>query len=154
MTANLVLYNGNIRTLDENNPLTTAVAIRDDTILAAGSDQEMRQLLSPNGQEVDLQGATVTPGLVDAHVHFRWFAQSLQQVDVYEVSSLAKALERVAAKAAQKPAGDWLTGRGWKHELWADPSFPTATDLDQVAPNHPVFLSDKSGHAGLSLIHI
>ena len=133
--------------MDEDRPLATAVAIDNDAILAVGSDAEMKARLAPNGTLIDLNGATVTPGLVDAHVHFRWFAASLTQVNVYEVPSLAEAQKRVASRAAETETGGWLYGRGWKNELWDDPSFPTAADLDRVAPHHPVFMPDKSGHA-------
>ena len=148
MSADFVLTNGRIHTMDDTNRLATAVAIRGDTILAVGGDAAMSRLLKPAGEIIDLNGATVTPGLVDAHVHFRWFAASLLQVDVYEVPSLAAALERVAARGAETEKGGWLYGRGWKNELWGDPSFPTAADLDRVAPDHPVYMPDKSGHAG------
>ena len=84
MSADIVLINGRIHTMDDNTPLATAVAIRGDTILAVGNETEMQQLLREDGETIDLKGATVTPGLVDAHVHFRWFAASLLQVDVYE----------------------------------------------------------------------
>ena len=148
MIADLVLFNGNIHTMDGDSPVVSAVAVRGNTILAVGDDETMKGLLTADGDAIDLNGATVTPGLVDAHVHFRWFAMSLQQVNVYEVPSLAEALDRVAAKVVQKPEGEWITGRGWKNELWENPAFPTAADLDRVAPNHPVYMSDKSGHAG------
>lgn len=146
MIANLILTNGRFYTMDTSKPFATAVAIRNDEIIAVGDDDVITALLAPDGQAIDLQGATVTPGLVDAHVHFQWYALNLLQVDVYEVPTLAEAQHRVAEQVAQQPAGTWIQGRGWKNQLWPDPKMPTAADLDTVASEHPVLLRDKSGH--------
>lgn len=146
MLANLVLTNGRIFTLNPAEPTATALAIRDQFIVGVGDDEQMKALLAPSGRVVNLEGATVIPGLVDAHCHFQWYALGLLNVDVYEVSSLAMAQERVAQFASQRPAGSWLVGRGWKNQLWDNPALPTAADLDVVAPHHPVLLRDKSGH--------
>lgn len=142
-----ILTNANIYTFDIDQPTATALAIEGERIVAVGLEAD----ITPQGrpfEKVDLQGAMVIPGLVDAHIHFQWFALTLTEVDVYEVPTKEIALQRVAAKAAETAAGKWLGGRGWKNELWPDRSFPTAADLDTVAPHHPVLLRDKSGHAG------
>ena len=68
-------------------------------------------------------------------------------MDVFEVPSKAEALRRVADRAAQTPPGEWIVGRGWSQVYWPDRTFPTAADLDRVAPNNPVYLGAKSGHA-------
>jgi predicted amidohydrolase YtcJ len=144
--AYLLLYNGCIRTLDSSQPLVEALAARDGAIVAAGSEAEVRAAL-PAGAPVDvvnLEGRDVLPGLTDAHLHFEWYSLGLQQVDA-EAPSLDEALRRTADKAAQTPAGEWVTGYGWNHNAW-DGQFPTAADLDRVAPGHPVFLRAKSGH--------
>jgi predicted amidohydrolase YtcJ len=148
MIATLVLTNGHIYTLDPTRPHATAVAIRDNKILGLGRNDEMKALLGPGGEWIDLAGRCVTPGLVDAHVHFQWYSLNLQRVDLFEVPSLDEALRRVGQRAAQMQPDEWLQGRGWKHELWPVRAFPTAADLDSVAPHIPVLLSDKSGHAG------
>ncbi|HRO25229.1 MAG TPA: amidohydrolase family protein, partial [Promineifilum sp.] len=94
MPATLVLTNGRIYTIDPAQPQATAVAIRDGRFLAIGSDSEMKALLGPGGEVVDLGGRFVTPGLVDAHVHFQHFALSLQNVDVEGAPTRQAALER------------------------------------------------------------
>jgi predicted amidohydrolase YtcJ len=133
--------------MDEAQPLVSAIAIRDSQIIAAGDDASMKALLAPGGEWVDLGGRTVTPGIVDAHVHFQWYSLNRLSIDLHEVPSKAEALRRVGERAATMPADQWLRGRGWKHDLWADRAFPTAADLDGVAAHLPVLLSDKSGHA-------
>lgn len=152
MTADLLLTNANIYTLDPARPRATALAISDDRILAVGEDTELSSPLSPpltkGGREerIDLKGCTVIPGLIDAHLHFEWYALGLQNIDA-DVPTLEQALERVAERARVMPKGSWLLGRGWNQNVWPGGAFPTAADLDRVAPEHPVFLTAKSGHA-------
>lgn len=148
MRADMVIYNGNIRTMDAAAPLVRAVAIAGDRVLATGADADMLALLAPQGRGVDLQGRTVVPGLTDSHLHFLSFGLSLKQIDLAGISTLEAALARVADSAAQTPEGHWLRGRGWDHTLWAGGAFPTRHDLDRVAPDHPVYLRRKCGHAG------
>ncbi len=147
MLATLVLTNGRFYTMDPAQPQVEAIAIRDEVIVATGSNDEMRGLLTPGGEWLDLDGRAVTPGLVDAHVHFQSFALNLQRVELHEVSSKEEALRRLQAAAQKIAPGSWLLGRGWTQELWADRAFPTAVDLDAIAPDVPVYLAHKSGHA-------
>jgi hypothetical protein len=164
--ATLVLTNGRIYTLDANQPQVTAVAIHHNEILAVGSDDDMKSLLGNRGEWIDLHGRTLTPGLVDAHVHFQHFALSLQLVNLDGTTSLDEALTRIQQKlnsVRARQTGDsypgevdsspsasplpWLQGRGWRIDDWPTHAFPTAADLDHVAPDIPVCLRDKSGHA-------
>ena len=147
MSADLVLTNGRIHTGEARQPWATALAIANGRILAVGADEAMKALLAPGGEWIDLQGRGVTPGLVDAHVHFQWYSLSLRHIDLFEVPTLAEAVQRVAAGAERAQAGDWLRGRGWTQELWADRRFPTAADLDAVTGDRPAIFNHKSGHA-------
>jgi predicted amidohydrolase YtcJ len=142
-----LLLNGVIRTLDRTRPLVAALAVRGDRILAAGSDDEMRSLLPglPPAQVINLEGRAVLPGLIDAHLHFDWYARGLLAVDA-ETDTLDECLARVHTKASQTPPGQWITGLGWNQNVWGG-GFPTAADLDRAAPAHPVLLTAKSGHA-------
>ena len=148
MQADVVLYNGDVHTMDAATPRARAIAIAGNRVLAVGSDAEIRALLAPGGRAVDLLGRTVVPGFTDAHLHFMSYGLSLKQIDLAQVPTLEEALARVAARAATTPAGQWLLGRGWDHSLWEGGAFPTRGDLDRVAPEHPVFLRRKCGHAG------
>jgi len=146
--TNIVLYNGNIHTMDPSHPRATALAIAGNRIVAVGDDAEMRALLGRDGQAVNLGGRTAVPAFADSHLHFMSWGLSLRQIDLAGVPALEEALGRVAARAEATPAGQWLTGRGWDHSLWRGGGFRTRHDLDGVAPHHPVWLRRKCGHAG------
>src|SRR5512133_806829 len=147
LEPDLVLVNGRIHTLDPERPLATALVAQAGQILFVGDDAGAREWTSPGKTDrlVDLKGACVLPGLTDAHIHFHMFSLGLQQVNA-ETGTLEEALSAVAAHASRKPAGAWILGFGWNHNVWGG-QFPTAADLDRVAPGHPVILGAKSGHA-------
>lgn len=146
MLVDTLLSNGNIYTMDPHRPRASALAVGGGHIRAVGGD-ELRALVGAGTEVVDLEGRTVLPGLTDSHIHLTGFALGLQQVDLTGTSSREEMLVRVAARAAVTPAGEWILGRGWHQEEWPDRRFPTAADLDAVAPDHPVLLVAKSGHA-------
>ncbi len=149
MRADLLLFNGRIYTLDANHPRVQAMALAGNRILAVGADDELSPLLHSGGRAVDLGGRTVIPGLIDAHVHFGWHSLAVHQgrVDLDNVPTKAEAVARVAERARRAKPGQWIQGAGWNKNIWPDPAFPTAADLDAVIPDHPVALEDKSHHA-------
>ncbi|MBN1679205.1 MAG: amidohydrolase [Anaerolineae bacterium] len=142
-----LVINGRIHTLNPAQPLVSALAFSRDRIVAAGDDDTIRALAGPRTAIDNLDGRPVFPGLTDAHIHWEGVAHSLRQIDVFEVPTKQDALDRVAARARTVAPGDWLTGRGWTQDFWPDHVFPTAADLDAVAPDNPVYLGAKSGHA-------
>src|SRR5690606_2520234 len=147
MQADTVLYNGNIRTQYDALPQVSALAVRAGRIIALGDDAAIRDLLVPGGEAVDLGGALVIPGLVDAHVHLSWYAHFLQNVDLTRTESARHAAELVAVRAAETLPGAWVQGRGWSQDRWESRAFPTAAELDALVPDHPVYLTAQSGHA-------
>jgi predicted amidohydrolase YtcJ len=144
---NRILYNGSIITLDERERRVSALAICGGRIAAYGMDSDIVPLKTADTVMENLAGRTVIPGLVDAHLHWEWTARALQAVDVFEVPSKNVALERVAERATTVTPGEWIIGQGWSQAFWDDQAFPSAADLDSVAPDHPVYLRAKSGHA-------
>lgn len=143
-----VLVNGNFITQDQNQPRATALAILDDRIIAVGQTPQVLETCrsSPFKTDwIDLKGKTVLPGLTDAHLHLQNFSLSLQKIDC-ETETLQACLARVADRAKSLPAGEWILGHGWNQNRWHT-GFGDATDLDRVAPHHPVYLTAKSLHA-------
>ncbi|MFL7790602.1 MAG: amidohydrolase, partial [Anaerolineae bacterium] len=147
MLADKLLLNGRVHTLDAAHLRVSAVAIAGERILAVGDDLSMRDLLAPDGEEIDLQGRCVLPGLTDCHIHFASFALGLHELDFCGVASLDEMLARVAERAQETLPARWVVGRRWDQERWPERRFPTAADLDRVALENLVVLKAKSGHA-------
>jgi predicted amidohydrolase YtcJ len=143
--TDILLFNGRIRTLDPSQPLVSALALRGDRVVAAGDEARAAAALPAGHERLNLGGRDVLPGLTDAHLHFEWYSLGLKAVNV-ETESLQDCLKRVGRRASERPAGEWITGMGWNQNVWGG-AFPTAADLDAVAPEHPVLLEAKSGHA-------
>ncbi|MFD8614170.1 amidohydrolase [Streptomyces sp. NPDC059631] len=154
-TADLILTGGDVLTIDDDFSVAQAVAVAGDRILAVGSDAEITALAGPDTRVIDLAGRTVLPGINDSHLHAAaWaltrppFALSLGHPEVRSIADVAEAVRQAAATT---PAGQWITGLGWDvgylAECLADPARrPARGDLDAAAPDHPVCLTDFSGH--------
>lgn len=142
----LLLYNGKIFTADENYSTAEAVAVDGEKIVAVGTTSELKSKYKAT-KEIDLRGKLVTPGFNDAHVHFLRGALSLLTVNLLDAKSLEEARAKVAAKVKEVKPGEWIIGRGWDHTVWKQ-NFPSKKDLDQLAPDNPVYLVRVDGHTG------
>jgi predicted amidohydrolase YtcJ len=152
-----LLYNANIYTLDENQPRSSALLIAGGRILAVGEKDTLESLAHGKLEKQDMQGKTILPGLTDAHLHIQHYALSLAKIDC-ETKTKEECLRRVAERVKKAKPGEWILGHGWNHNEWMFPSpsgrgqgegneLPTASDLDSLAPNNPVYLTAKSLHA-------
>ncbi|MBW3670879.1 MAG: amidohydrolase, partial [Acidobacteria bacterium] len=99
---------------------------------------------------VDLEGAMVIPGLVDAHAHLSGLGQALESVDLVGTPSYEEVIQRLQQLATSLPEGEWITGRGWDQNDWPEQSFPTIAELDRAIPDHPVAVTRIDGHALLA----
>ncbi len=142
-----ILHHGNIITLDPTQPRAQALAILNERIVAIGSNDNILPLAGPTTRVEHLGGRTVIPGLTDAHIHWQQTAETLQQISLFDLPDRQAAIDAVAQRAAQTPPGEWIRGYGWQQNLWPDTRFPTAADLDAVAPRNPVYLTARSYHA-------
>ncbi len=147
--ADQLFVNGRVLTIDPNRPRAGAVAVRDGKVLAVGSTEEIRGLRSAATRVIDLDGATLMPGFIDAHTHFVSGSLTLNRVRLGGATTLAEMQRRVAEQVANLQPGDWLIGRGWDETKRTDVvALPTKEDLDAIAPNNPVYLSRADGHVG------
>jgi len=148
--ADLILVNGKVITVDAADRIAEAVAIAGGRIVAVGSTAEVKARAGTSTQVIDLGGRAVTPGLIDAHVHFTE-VDALFNVDLSDpaITKMDDVLARVAAKVAQSRPGEWIRGRGWDEGKLAERRHITAADLDKVAPNNPVWLTNTTGHYGV-----
>ncbi len=140
--------NGNIYTMDASQPKAQALAIdlQTGTILAIGTNDEVRRLASLNGIMIDLRGRTVLPGFIDAHIHLVSEAYRAYNIDAAGRVSEDEVADLVRQRALQTPPGQWIVGSQWDRNLWPGSPFPTRASLDAVAPDHPVALWSKDGH--------
>jgi hypothetical protein len=111
----------------------------------------------PSAETIQLKGKFVMPGFNDAHVHLGAAGADMLSLRLNGVASIEELQKRVADAVAQHKEGEWITGSGWDHTLWADKKFPNKQELDAVAPKNPVFLVHVSGHVAvansLALLH-
>ena len=143
-----VLVNARIHTLADGQPVAEALAWdANGRLVAVGSRDEV--MAKAAGAPVhDARGATVVPGLIDAHAHLMGLGYALMRADLVGARSKSEVIARLQAFAAELPEGAWLLGRGWDQNLWSAKSFPTAADLDAAFPDRPVWLERIDGHAG------
>lgn len=147
--ADLLVTNARIYTADRTRPRVQALAVRDGRLVFAGSDIEAHALAGPTTEVWDLDGATVIPGMVDAHAHLVSLGTSLRTLDLVGTRSYEEVIARVVERARTMPPGDWIEGRGWDQNDWANTAMPTHEPLSRAVPNHPVYLRRVDGHAAL-----
>ncbi len=146
--ADVLLVGGRVYPLwPTPDAVVSAVAIRQGRIAALGSDEELRVWRGPRTRVVDLRGATVLPGLTDAHVHLAGLGRLRRQLVLTGTRSKEEVLQRLRNYARRHPNLSWIVGRGWDQNDWPDPRMPDRADLDRVVPDRPVYLTRIDGHA-------
>lgn len=152
--ADLVLLGGTIVTVQEGGPDgATALAARDGRIVAVGSDEEVRGLVGPDTEVMDLDGALAIPGLIEGHAHYMRVGQSRLELDLTTVANWDAAVAMVEAAVRDAEPGQLILGRGWHQEKWdqrPEPNvdgLPYHRSLSAVSPDNPVILTHASGHA-------
>lgn len=154
--ASLILYNGNVVTLDETKPSASAIAIIGTKIMAAGNNVEIRNLSGPNTRQINLRGKTVIPGFIEGHAHLLGLGRSLKRLNLRDAKNWNEIVVMVAEAVEERIPGQWIIGRGWHQEKWDEipqpnvDGLPYNKSIDAVAPDNPVLLTHASGHATLA----
>jgi hypothetical protein len=146
----LILHHGRIQTVDQRNTVKEAIAIQGDRIVRLGADAEVMRLRAASTRVIDLKGAAVLPGLHDSHGHFTGFGAFLQTLNLRGTTSYQQIVDLVRQRVARARPGEWILGRAWDQNDWADTRFPTHEALSAVSPANPVYLTRVDGHAGLA----
>lgn len=151
--ADLVLRGGRIVTLDDDVPEAQALAARDGTIVAVGSNADIAWHIGSSTQVIELHGQFTMPGFIEGHGHFTYIGENKINLDLLNTTSWDQIVEIVAQAVQKARPGQWIVGLGWHQDKWtATPqpnveAFPTHESLDRVSPNNPVVLEHASGHA-------
>jgi predicted amidohydrolase YtcJ len=154
----MVLFNGQIWVggdAPEESPLADTIVIADGRVKAVGSYLEASQLADPGAKHVDLGGRRVVPGLIDSHIHaVRAGFSYLDELDWAGVRDLDEALETVRVAAMVRPTGEWITALGgWHPTQFSQNRMPTKAELDEAAPNHPVFVHPLYGYDDFAVLN-
>lgn len=144
MSRAILFANANIPSSHTHQ--ANSLLVEDGKIRFLGDLEQAREHASQQATEIDLAGKTILPGLCDFHLHLVNTAEMLDAVDC-ETDSLQECLDRVEVKAQNSLADEWIIGYGWNHNAWQPADYGTATQLDAISAQHPVFLHAKSLHA-------
>lgn len=147
--ADLVLRGGKVF-LGLGAGFTESVAIWGGRVIAHGSDSELESLIGIDTRVIELNGRLAAPGLNDAHQHLMSVGLGLSEIDCKKDTRLQDMLQKVKEKAATAKPGEWIFGRGYDHFELDMKRHPFREELDQVAPNNPVYLKRTCGHMGVA----
>ncbi|NUR98529.1 MAG: amidohydrolase [Kribbellaceae bacterium] len=149
-SRDVVIANANVRTLDDHNPIASALLMSNGRIVAVGTETVVRAASSPDAEFVDVGGRTVVPGFIDAHNHLSIAAFAPDSVDCSTppLASMDEVLDVIGRHCKSLPAGQWVRGMGFHASQIREQRNPTRYELDEVAPENPFFLLDASCHAG------
>ena len=153
ISADLVLRNGNIATVDTQNSIAQAIAVREGKIIFVGSDYDVESYIGSSTKVIDLKGKFVMPGFNDSHSHFLGLGESLVNLDLRSAKNWSDVVAIVVQAVKNHKPGEWIIGRGWHQEKFNPVPNPTVNgypihdELSKLTPENPVMLSHASGHA-------
>src|SRR5947207_15074311 len=148
-TAETIFINGNIYTVNENQPSAQAIAVKNDRIIFVGGNADGEKFRVGKTHIVDLAGKTVMPGFTDSHCHIFGIGEREMTLNLEGTNTREDFLAKVKQRVAQTQPDKWIQGRAWIETFWTPPQFPTRADLDKIAPDNPVFLTRSDGHAAV-----
>lgn len=146
-SADQLLVNGTIYTLNDAFVKEEAMALKDGEIIALGTSAALKENFKADTM-IDLNQKPVYPGFHDAHAHFWGYAENLRKVDLRGTQSFKEILEKLKLHS-EKYEGQWILGRGWDQNDWLNQAYPDKSILDNAFPNRPVYLTRVDGHAAI-----
>jgi predicted amidohydrolase YtcJ len=150
MPADLVLINGKIITMNPAQPIAEAIAIEAAKIIQVGTRGAITNWISEETKIIDLKGKTVVPGFIDSHIHVADFGRVLTWLDLWDVTSIKELQTRLNVYVQKTPKGNWIIGRGWEQNSFAENRLPTCYDLDMVSSDNPVILYQRYGQMAIA----
>ncbi len=142
----ILLHNGRVLTMDRAGTIAEAISLRGGRVEAVGPSARLLAAAAPDAERIDLGGRTVIPGLIDSHLHVHMAAMNATAVQLMDARSVADVQRAVAERAGATPPGEWITASsGWHEGMLAEGRLPTRWELDEAAPDNPVFIP-RGGH--------
>jgi len=154
--ADLIIQGGTIYTVNEQQPVVEAVAVKGTKILFAGRQADAEKYRGRETRLIDLNGKVMTPGFIEGHGHILGLGYNEMNLDLLATTSFEEIIEKVREAATKAKPGQWIVGRGWHQDKWPNKpeklfkGFPSHHELSRVSPNNPVYLRHASGHAGMA----
>jgi predicted amidohydrolase YtcJ len=152
-SADLIVINANIYTVDPNNPKAQAVAVDNGRIIYIGQSSEALEYKNPDTKVIDAKGNFLMPGFIEGHGHFSGLGFSLLNLNFLKSKNWQEIIDSVASKAQMASPGEWIEGRGWHQEKWNTPTkgavqgYPTYKEISILTEKNPVILYHASGHS-------
>ena len=146
-SADVVLINSTIYTLNDSAPNAQAVAFLGDTLVFVGSNALSKEYQCNEAKVIDLKGSYVYPGFVDSHAHLKGIGHRENSLNLQGIDSLKEMLTTVEIFSNGIQPGEWVVGRGWIEKVWPEKRFPTRYELDRFSSDKPVILERADGHA-------
>ena len=146
MEPELIVFNADIRTVDQNQNRAEAFAIRGGRFVAVGNNEEVLDLKGATTESINVNGATIVPGFIDSHTHLSSGSKIVTGINLTGVREKSVWLEMIAERVKTMEPGEWLLGGRWDY-TFENKGLPTRWELDNVSPNNPVALSDIDGHS-------
>lgn len=150
--ADMVLTNGNVVTVEPDQPSAEAIAIWGDKIIAVGTSMEIAAYIGDDTEVIDLDGNTAIPGFIEGHGHYTSYGDSFYRLELRYDTSFDAIVQKVARAAEGVEPGEWIVGRGWHQDKWQTredilvDGIPVHDKLSAVSPDNPVMLIHTSGH--------
>ncbi|MEQ1690680.1 MAG: amidohydrolase, partial [Gemmatimonas sp.] len=148
-TVTLAIVNARVWTGDSIAPWAEALAVAGENVVAVGSSTDIRSRVSETTRVIDAQGAMVTPGFIDAHVHFNDGGFALASVQLRDAKTREEFIQRIGAFAKTLPKGTWIRNGDWDHTNWGG-ELPARSWIDSVTRDNPVWINRLDGHMNLA----
>ncbi len=146
MEPELIVFNADIRTVDQNQNRAEAFAIKDGRFVAVGNNEDVLDLKGTTTESINANGATIVPGFIDSHTHLSSGSKIVTGINLTGIREKSVWLEMIAERVKTMEPGEWLLGGRWDY-TFENKGLPTRWELDNVSPNNPVALSDIDGHS-------
>jgi len=152
-TADLIITNGDIYTVDEARPAAEAIAIKAGKIFYVGTTDSALMYQGAKTELIDAKGSFIMPGFIEGHGHIHGLGDFLRDINLMTVANWDEALARLDSAIKLAKPGEWIIGRGWHQEKWDKTpeanhlGYPYNKSLDEISPNNPVLLTHASGHS-------